>query len=242
VTDALEQLLEVCPETCVSVQTKVLPVLAEIFKQYQQDVAVSGTAGAALSLVQHVLLSIEKHTRAIKEAQGKQGSVTSPGKESSAAPELIHPALFSDLLPITLQMVLLNTDDHDLIEVSTHVLTAYLRIDSAKVAAINMPIILAPGTQPTQMNGVQILCAIINLFLQPSMDDKVAHNCGTLIVQVVLSFGSILGEANIRELIKGGQYGDKLCGSLLLLSLPPRHRDDPQHLTIFQLSSFDREL
>jgi hypothetical protein len=207
VTDIFDRLLALTAATCISVQVQVLPVLQSIFVQNQQQVAVSGTTAAALDLLKSVLLSVEKHTRAMKAAQGGDTTVAPSAAGPSAAPELLHPLLFSSLLPLTLTLIL-HTDDHDLIEVGTTVLTAYLRIDSAQVAAAAVPTLLpgaSAGTAPTPMTGLQLLCTIINQFLNPALDDRIAHNVGNLIVQFVFSLGPALGEPNIKELIKAGE-------------------------------------
>jgi hypothetical protein len=204
VTDLFERLLALSTASCISVQVRVLLVIESIFAASTASVAVSGTLGAALDLLKFVLLAVEQHTRALK---GPDAVVTSPSaNEKTAAPEYLHPLLFSTLLPRTLTL-LLHTDDHSLVEVGTTVLTAFLRIDSAQVAVTLIPVVLpgAPsGSAPVSMTGLQLLCTIIAQFLNPALDDKIAHNVGNLIVQVVFSLGTAIGEQNVKELIKAG--------------------------------------
>jgi hypothetical protein len=46
---------------------------------------------------------------------------------------------------------------------------------------------------------------IVNQLLNPALEDQLANNVGTLVVQLVFSCGAQLGEANLKELIKAGQ-------------------------------------
>lgn len=206
--DILENLLSLSGPCCTSVQVRVLPALVQIMQANQHNVAVSGTVQAALDLLQHVLLSVEKHTRALRLAAGSApasaAGPASPSSAPSAAPEFLHPLLFSELLPLTLAL-LVHTDDRSLIEVGTTVLTAFLRVDSARVAAAHVSVVLpgsAAGTAPAPVGGLQLLCIIINQFLNPALDDKVAHNVGNLIVQLVFSLGGALGEPVLKDLIR----------------------------------------
>jgi hypothetical protein len=201
--DVLQALLDLSPQACTSVQVNMLPTLVTILRQDQANVAVTGTVRSALELLQHVLLKAEKHKRKLAE----QAAAAAGNASAVAIPELLHPLLFSDLLPLSLTL-LLHTDDHGLIEVGTPVLAAYLRADAARVSAASVPVVMpgAPqGSQPTPASGLQLLCVIVNQLLNPALEDQLANNVGTLVVQLVFSCGAQLGEANLKELIKAGQ-------------------------------------
>ena len=219
VTDIFNRLLSFNTSTCTSVQVQVLPVLQQIFVSAEANAVLSGTIGVALELLKSVLLNIEKHTRALHQTNSTVNG-------SSAAPQLLHPLLFSTILPHVLNFVL-HTDDHDAIHTGTTTLTAYLRIDANQVANISMPVVLPgspAGTAPTPMTGLQVLCALINQLLNPALSDQVAHNVGSLIIQVVFSLGGVLGEANVKELIKGGRSQHTISThpfhSVILMMIP----------------------
>lgn len=213
IVDILENLLALSPQACISIQMAVLPALVQILQAEQRNVAVTGTVQAALDLLKAVLLSVEAHTRSqaalAAGAAGPASGAASPGSPGvpSALPEFLHPLLFSDLLPLVLAL-LMHTDDHSMLEVGTTVLTAYLRVDCNRVAGAQVSLVMPgspAGSAPVTVGGLQLLCTLLNQFLNPSLDDKVAHNVGNLIVQFVFSLGGALGEANVKELMKAGQ-------------------------------------
>ncbi len=216
----MESLLRLSPASCTSVQVRVLPALVAILQAERGNVAVSGTVRAALELLKLVLFSVETHTRELRAAASPSGAAgaSSPGSPStvpSAAPELLHPLLFSELLPLTFNL-LLKTDDHDIIQLGTMVLAAFLRVDSSRVVSCVVSTILPgspAGSAPQSLGGLQLLCTIVNQFLNPALDDRVAYNVGTLVVQLVFSCGAQLGDGNVKELVKAGQLP-------LLLLLP----------------------
>ena len=249
IVDIFENLLALSPQACISIQVAVLPALVQILQAEQRHVAVTGTVQAALDLLKAVLLSVEAHTRAqaalaagaAGAAAGAAVSPASPGVPS-ALPEFLHPLLFSDLLPLTLAL-LMHTDDHSLLEVGTTVLTAYLRVDCNRVAGAQVTLVMpgAPaGSAPVTLSGLQLLCTLLQQFLNPSLDDKIAHNVGNLIVQFVFSLGGALGEANVKELMKAGQCPHALPHAWLALSAlslsARRPPDESKLFTIFQLS------
>lgn len=208
----VDRLLRLSPASCVSVQLSVLPALVHILQASKNNVAVSGTVTCALDMLKHVLLAVEAHTRDLRGPAAAAASAAAPSSPStvpSAAPELLSPLLFSELLPLTLTL-LMRTDDGDLIEIGMKVLSAYLRVDAQRVQACVLPPVLLPGaparSAPTaNVGGLQALCVLVQTFLQPSLDDMTAHNVGSLVVQLVFSCGAVLGDQNVQQIVNAGQ-------------------------------------
>lgn len=185
VTECILEIFEVFfqqKESVVLTQELITPTLKGLFDLALQQCASESSSYALSGAVDAALRLLESSARASEKFGAELQQAGKP---------VIFPGIYSDLAP-TVLLLLLQTQDHSLLQSGPLTVSALVRLNPALFASLNV----------NNNSGLALLCQIVGKLLSNDAEDKAVYNVGKLITVMIFSLHAQLGQDNIQNLLK----------------------------------------